>query len=77
MQYAVFGEREYFFYFAMHSIFLGSILFILSDTQYFRGSILFLLPNTQLFHELGTAYTQFYAEMSGVDTAYTTKYAAF
>ena len=46
-------------------------------TQYFRGSILFKLRDTQLFHELGIAYTQFYAEMSGVDIAYTTKYATF
>jgi len=53
----------YFFHFAMRSIFLGPILFILSSTQLFPGWVLLIPSTTQKFRV--------------IDTAYTTKYAAF
>ena len=76
----------------MRSIFLGSILFIQTDTQYLRGADTALLSNMQNFPGPGTGYTQHYAEISGnrlglykalrkyscrVDTAYTQHYAVF
>ena len=76
----------------MRNIFVGFILFILSDTQYFRGPILLLLSNTQYFPGLQSAYTQHDAEISGdrhclyyairkyfreVDTAYTQHFTVF
>lgn len=45
-------------------------------TQYFRG-ILFLLSNTQYFQRVNIDYTKEYVIISGVDTAFTRKYAVF
>ena len=47
----------------------------LSDMQYFRGSILLIVSNTQYCPGLGSAYTQHYTEISGINTAYITQYA--
>ena len=47
----------------MRSIFIGSIPFIQRDTEYIPGSILLIFSNTQHY--------------SGVDAAYTNKYAEF
>ena len=72
---AAFSWDRFCFYYAMLSIFVDPILFILSDTGFFRGSILFLLSNTQYSPGLGSAYTQYYTEISMKSTAYITQHA--
>ena len=62
-------------YYALLSSFIGSILFILSDTDFCRGSILTLLSNMQYSPGLGSAHTQHYTEISVINTAYITQYA--